>query len=157
VIENKSIQIKLATILRKIGNKKCIEKAEILENLSSPINTLNLRRLELNSSDVTAITNCLKQEGGESPHPVNSLSLSYNPQLGDSGAIALAKNLPESICEIGLVGCGIGDVGGIELLSCIKRLPNLKMICIEHNNFSEKLRMDFEEFRINNRGIVVVL
>lgn len=45
---------------------------------------------------------------------IKSISFSYNSSLGDLGAIALSKDLSKNICEIGLVNCGISDVGGID-------------------------------------------
>ena len=70
--------------------------------------------------------------------------------------IVLMKNLPKSICEIGLVNCGISDIGGIEILQCMLNSPNLQMICMEQNNFSEKLKLEFNKFRTANPHILVV-
>ncbi|MFK7908762.1 MAG: hypothetical protein AB8B69_26775 [Chitinophagales bacterium] len=154
MINNNRLQLEIATVLRTIGNKKCLEKAERLENESSSMSVFNLRDLELKSSNVTAIASCLKQEGNQ--QPLKSISFSYNPLLGDAGAVALAKNLPKSVCEIGLVGCGIGDIGGIEILHWMKNAPKLQMICMEQNSFSEKLRFEFKKFRADNPYVLVV-
>jgi hypothetical protein len=55
-----------------------------------------------------------------------------------------------------LVDCGIGDRGGTEILNWAKASSNLKMICIEQNNFSEKLKMEFNVFKKENLRITVV-
>lgn len=68
-------------------------------------------------------------------------------QIGDEGAIFLAKNLAGSIQEIGLVNCGITDKGGSEILNWIKDSPHLRMICIEENNFSSKLKLRFADYK----------
>ena len=78
---------------------------------------------------------------------IKSISFSYNNLIGDIGATVLARSLLSSICEIGLVDCGINDKGGTEILNWVKTLPNLTMICIEQNNFSEKLKMEFKVFQ----------
>jgi hypothetical protein len=157
VKDDKNILREIASVLRKFGSKKCIEKSEILETKSPSGNTISLRNLELNASNIVCIASCFKKEGGPTSHNIKSISFSYNVLLGDSGAIALANNLPKSICEIGLVNCGINDLGGIQILKCINGLPNLKMICIEHNNFSEKLKLEFRKFNNNNPQVLVVV
>ncbi len=64
--------------------------------------------------------------------------------------------MPESIREIGLVNCGIGDIGEIELMSWMSNSSNLQMICVEQNNFSTEFRLEFKKFRANNPQILVV-
>lgn len=147
----------IASILREIGTNRCIEKAEALEKESSPIRFLNLRDLDLNTSDVISIANCLNQEKEHYKSFLKSISFSYNILLGDTGAIALANNLPNYLCEIGLVNCGISDIGGIEILNWIKTSTNLQMICIEQNHFSEKLKLEFRKFSSNRPLLLVVV
>ncbi len=109
---------KIASVLRTIGNSKCLEKAKQLEVDGFQTSTLNLRDLSLKPNDITAISTVLKQE-----HHINtikSISFSYNTLIGDTGATILAKSLPSSLSEIGLVDCGIGDEGGRKILNSIK-------------------------------------
>jgi hypothetical protein len=155
-MNNKSTPIKIATVLRKIGSEKCIKKAEALEREGVSISLLHLRSLDLSASNVRSIARCLEKEGAEQQHSIQSISFSYNSLLGDIGATDLAKYLPKSIREVGLVGCGIGDVGGIELLKWMKNSTHLQMVCIEENNFSEKLRFEFVEFRAKNPQVLFV-
>jgi hypothetical protein len=68
----------------------------------------------------------------------------------------IAKKLPHSIYEIGLVGCGIGDKGGTEVLNWMRKSYNLQMICIEQNNFSEKLKIEFNVFKKENPKVMVI-
>jgi len=157
VTGDKNILREIASILRKIGSKKCIEKSQYLASNASIGKTINLRDLELNASNIVSISSCLKQERGLPSHNVKSINFSYNILLGDLGVIALASNLPKSICEIGLVNCGINDLSGIEILNCINGLPNLKIICIEQNNFSEKLKLEFRKYNSNNPQVLVVV
>lgn len=142
----------IAAALRKVGSKKCIEKAEILENESSNLTTLHLRDLGLTCAGIKSITDCFEQENSS----FKSISLSYNHLLGNEGVIILMKKLPKTFSEIGLVNCGISDDGGVEILNWMKNSTNLKMICMEQNNFSEKLRANFQKFNIANPQILVV-
>ncbi len=152
----KSIQSNIATALRKVGSEECLDKAKTIENPSHSIHTLNFRNLALNSSDVIAIANCLNPKEENQHQLIRSISFSYNPLLGNSGAIALAKKLPKSLHEIGLVNCGISEEGGMELLNWMKNSTELKMACIEQNNFSEKLKNQFQQFGANNPQMVLV-
>lgn len=75
--------------------------------------------------------------------------------MGDPGAIALSKKLPRHIATLGLVDCGITDLGGMEILNWMKNSPNLQMICIEQNNFSARLELAFAAFKSTHPEIVV--
>ena len=156
MINNKGIPMEIAKILRIIGSKKCLERAEILEDESFSMSSLNLRDLGLNSSNIKFIAGCLKQEKERNTDFLKSVSFSYNYHLGDLGVIALIRNLPTSICEIGLVDCGISDIGGIEILSWMRDSPMLQMICMEQNNFSAELRLKFKKFSASNPHVLVV-
>ncbi len=152
-----SINIKVAAILRSIGSKDCLITAESLENTKGQSDMLNLRNLGLTSSDIITIANTLSELLSENKNAIRSISFSYNYLLGDRGAIALAKALPYSICEIGLVNCGIGDSGGRELLKWAKNAEHLRMLCIEQNDFSENLKMEFRNFSNSQSKILVVV
>jgi hypothetical protein len=54
------------------------------------------------------------------------------------------------------VDCGIRDVGGVEILNWMRRATDLQMICVEQNNFSEKLRLEFNQFSIANPQVFIV-
>ena len=156
MIHHKNIQVGIATALQAIGNKKYLEKATILLQKSTSKHALHLRDLDLNASNITTIVSCLKQEKERNNSLIQSISFSYNHGLGDVGTISLMKNLPSSIREIGLVNCGISDVGGVEILHCLNNLPNLQMICMEQNNYSVKFRLALEKFRVSCPRVFVV-
>lgn len=84
------------------------------------------------------------------------MSVSYNQRLGDSGVTILLEKLPATVSEIGLVNCGIGDVGGLVILNWMRNSQNLQMICMEQNNFSANLRMEFSRFGSENPSVVVI-
>ena len=144
----------IAKLLRKKGNLECTQKAETLENKISEVRNLNLRNLGLDEKDIVDITNIIEQENDNIY--IKSISFSYNQLIGDVGATLIAKKLPHSIDEIGLVDCGIGDKGGAEILNWMRKSQNLQMICIEQNNFSEKLKMEFSIFKKENPKVMVI-
>lgn len=148
---------KIASVLRKTGNLDCLNKAKNLEMDSQEASALNLRNLDLKPADVVLIADILRAAKDDQDDGIQSISFSYNHLLGDRGATAIARSLPLSICEIGLVDCGIGDEGGKEILNWMKTSPRLKMICIEQNKFSDKLKMEFIVFKKNNPKIMVVI
>ena len=140
----------------KIGSLKCLEKAKNLETNISQIRSFQLRNLDLNSSEVALTALILSEEKSHNSSFITSISFSYNQLIGDIGATAIVKSLPKSICEIGLVDCGIGDKGGTEILTWMKKSPQLQMICMEQNNFSETQKLEFHDFRRNNPNVMVV-
>lgn len=92
----------------------------------------------------------------EEEYKINSISFSYNP-IGDEGAIIIAERLPDYIEEIGLVDCGIGDIGGRAILEMLNELPELDMICIEQNNLSDNLKLEYQKFSAFNPDLMVVM
>jgi hypothetical protein len=156
MLKNKSFQLKIAATLRSIGSAKCLEKAKMIEHELTDTRTLNLRDLSLTPSNLKSIVGCFEQEKENDNQLLKSISFSYNHLIGDSGAIDLAMNLPKSICEIGLVDCGLSDIGGIEILKWMKGSSNLQMICIEQNNFSEQLKFEFRKFSASRPQVLVI-
>jgi hypothetical protein len=146
---------KIAKILRKNGNLECIEKANIFDENTSNINSLNLRSLRLELPHVIEIASTLEQDK-ISANTLKSISFSYNNLIGDHGAAVLAEKLPLTINEIGLVDCGINDSGGIEILNWMEKSTHLRMICIEHNNFSNDVKIKFNLFKKENPHIIVI-
>ena len=143
----------LAKVLRRIGTAECLKKVVTLEKQEFKTSTLNLRNLKLNATDIIEIANILQHDNDNT---LRSISFSYNPLIGDEGATLLTNSFPNSINEIGLVSCGIGDIGAIEILHWMKKSTTLKMICIEGNNFSDNVKRDFKAFKKDNPHIMVI-
>ena len=132
-----------------------MERSRLLKSNAS--SSYNLRSLDLKASDVIAIANILKSENQKGNGYVTSISFSFNHDLGDLGAEALSKSLPNSLTEIGLVGCEIGDKGGLHILEGIKKMPHLNMICIENNKFSEALKNEFRTYSNSKPHMLIVV
>lgn len=87
---------KLVDILRKKGNNEYLEKAESLVRNDVLEGSLHLRNLDLVAKDIEVIAKALKEENDLGQYQINSISLSYNKEMGDNGTIFLMKNLPFS-------------------------------------------------------------
>ena len=88
---------------------------------------------------------------------LRSFSASFNPDLGDTGAATLAEVFPETMTELGLVGCSIGDAGGRAILEWARIAPKLRMICVEENRFSVDIRSQFQNLAPQGRQVLVVV
>ena len=155
----KTVVTRLAEALRSIGSAVCLAAAEKLEaSYGNRANVyFHLRRAALNPSDTFIIAEALKSLPGQSGSALASLSLSYNRALGDAGAMALAQSLPPALRELGLVDCGIGDTGGEALLQWAQQAPGLRIMCIEENNISQRIRFQFIELARKNAALWIVV
>lgn len=149
----------LAKALRSIGSSVCRAAADKLE--ASQGNRANvyfhLRDAALNASDALIIAEALKSLPEASSSALASISLSYNRALGDAGAIAMAQSLPPTLRELGLVNCGIGDAGGEALLKWAQQAPGLRIMCIEDNNISQRIRLQFIALARKNAALWIVV
>jgi hypothetical protein len=149
----------LINTLRSIGKEVCITAAEKLEaaQVLNPPFSLNLRNAGLHVSDAEVLAKALMRFSSGHGQMLRSFSVSYNPLLGDKGTTALAQSLPQTVSEIGFVGCEIGDVGGEALLKWARQAPRLSMICVEENAFSQATERRFRELAKANSELLVVV
>ena len=140
-----SVKEVLAATLRTIGTEPCLEAASRLESSFETRSAfeLHVRSAAIDAYGARMIAIALRSTPGRDGASLKSLSLSYNKGIGDEGAAALSHELPGSLRELGLVGCDIGDKGGQALLQWARQASDLKMLCIENNNFSDRLRFQF--------------
>jgi hypothetical protein len=149
----------LINALRAIGKPVCLDAADSLaaSTGSSAEFDLHLRRAELNEADTRILANGLLGSAADNGLFLRSFSASYNPGLGDVGAAALAAAFPKTMLELGLVGCSIGDAGGRSILKWALTAPDLRMICIEGNNFSTGMKSQFQTLATLGRDVLVVV
>ena len=69
--------------------------------------------------------------------------MSYNPNITDMSVQTLIEVFPQSITDLGFVSCGLGDEAGLTMLRWATTAKNLRLICIEKNNFSDALKDEF--------------
>jgi hypothetical protein len=124
----------------------------IIVRLNESINSgsLHLRSLNINSDDLDLIMEFLKMKS--SLLAVASFSLSYNTELGDFGIEKVMRNLPKTIRELGIVNCGITDIGAQIILDELINHPDLSLICMEQNELTYSMRIT-----VNNRHVTIIV
>jgi hypothetical protein len=141
-----NLRARLAAALHSIGNDTCAAAARRMESAMHQRDVhLQLRNAALTSSDTLRIADVLRTSSHGETLRLRSFSLSYNTDIGDAGALHLARALPETLPELGLVGCKIGEAGGTALLEWAKTATRLRMICVENNDFSAALASQFRD------------
>ena len=146
-------------ILSQIGNVVCLNAAERLE-ASRALKVeydLHLRNADLGASDAEIIARGIHQNYLNSGPALRTFSMSYNPGLTDSGVVALTRAFPSTLTELGLVECAIGDEGGAALLRWSKQANELRMICVEGNNFSSSIRLAFKALAQQRPSLLIVV
>lgn len=149
----------LITALRSIGTPGCLAAADRLEaeTGSQAGFDLHLRRAGLKQADAQVLADGLLRANAGNALSLRSFSASYNPALGDVGAAALATAFPATMTELGLVGCSVGDAGARPILDWARSAPELKMICVEGNNFSAGIKTEFRDLASLGGNMLVVV
>ncbi len=147
----------LINALRLVGKPVCSVAADRLEtelDVTAGFD-LHLRHAELTEADAQVLaTGLLRSADGLI---LKSFSASFNPNLADKGAEALIEAFPESMTELGLVGCSIGDAGGRAIVRWAQTAPQLRMICVEGNQFSDGMKLQLNELANQGRRMLVVV
>jgi hypothetical protein len=102
---------------------------------------------------IAAAIQAIHSQGGPALH---SVSLSYN-KVSDQVMVSLVKRLPPTVTEVGLVQCGLSDLGGEALLAWAGGATKLQILCVEQNTFSQPLRAKFSALRQRRPGLLVVV
>lgn len=151
-----TLELSLQKALRLIGSAACLEAADRLAQrtfVSSGV-SVHLRRAGITADGAALIANALEPLSQTEQAGLRSFSLSYN-DIGDDGATALAAALPETLRELGMVGCSMSDRGGEELLKWAANAQGLGMICIEGNAMSETMRDRYARLGRSTPGLAV--
>jgi hypothetical protein len=91
------------------GQMEDIQKINISKTFQlDESNTLHLRNQNLDQSDAISIATMLKQVKDKN-ETIESISFSYNSNIGDSGITRIMQSMPANVKEIGCVACGIND------------------------------------------------
>lgn len=140
------IRAALVGALREIGGQANLATAARLEDggTSGGDFSFHVRHGGIDNAGASRIATALKSAPPATASTLVSFSLSYNGDIGDVGAIALAEALPPTVRDLGLVGCNIGDAGGLALHAWAQTAHGLRMICIENNWISADLRSRFQ-------------
>lgn len=149
----------LIQALRSTGNAVCLSAADRLE-ASRTLNAdydLHLRNAGLGAMDAEIIARAMRELSLYETPALRSFSMSYNPGLTDAGVVVLAQAFPPTLTELGLVDCAIGDEGGVALLRWGKEAVGLRMICVEGNRFSARIRQEFASLAQEKTNLLVVV
>ena len=151
-----TLEQSLQSALRDIGTNPCIAAAENLAQSHSapPPISIHLRRAGIDEDGAARIARALIALSNVERTRLGSFSLSYN-RIGDDGALALAASLPDTVGELGLVGCSIGDGGGEAILNWASNASGLWMICVEGNAMSQEMRKRFRGLRKTTPNMAV--
>ena len=118
---------------------------------------LHLRNANLNLDEITLIAAAVQAVHNKGGPVLRSFSMSYNPKLGNEGVVVLAKTLPSTLTEIGLVRCGIGDQSTEALIAWAAQAPKLHWLCVEENAFSDKAKDKLLQLGKARAGLLVVV
>lgn len=149
--------------LQATGNSTCLTEAERLSKLA-PENEerlqtfdLALRSAKLNLRDAQIIADGIRSLPDFVTSKLGSFSASYNTTLTQAGITTLISALPPSLTDLGMVGCDMNDESAAVLLQWANRASGLKVICIEQNNLSTKVKQQFTALRHSNKDLLVVV
>lgn len=136
----------LLAVLHATGKAICIEQATQLQSNmeKSKRFDLHLRNAGLAPQDIHLIASALTELATQNDHNLLSLSMSYNDQMSDQAAIELISALPDTLRELGMVGCALSDITANHLIKWAKDAPSLKMLCVEDNHFSNQQRQNIK-------------
>ncbi|MDA9979925.1 hypothetical protein N9E38_00630 [Yoonia sp.] len=129
----------LNAALQDVDSAICRAAAARLEVFAGHYFDLHLRNAGLTPQNVVPIAEALAHFDGPE---LRSFSISYNPSIGDVGAIALLTKLPKTVTELGMVGCALGDESGKALLDWGRQATKVRMVCVEGNQYSCELRKE---------------
>lgn len=149
----------LIAALNTIGKPDCVDAAIRLEALEPDTAgfDLHLRRAGLDAGDARVLAGAMRKTTASSGAVLRSFSASYNSDLTDAGVIALAQAFPVTMTELGLVGCAIGDAGGLAILEWARTALSPRMICVEGNLFSVDIRSRFAALGQDRGSLLVVV
>lgn len=153
------IPTELIHALRSLGTPVCLDAANRLAAFAGAKTgfDLHLRHVGLDKANAQVLAGGLLHLGTATGPFLRSFSASYNPDLGDIGTAALIAALPQTVTELGMVGCSIGDAGAGPILNWAQTAPNLRMICIENNEISAEMKSQFHNLKSAGRQIYVVV
>lgn len=148
----------LVRALRATDKDICVAAAARLESLNAMASSfdLHLRSAGLDVADATNIAAAIRGSTTEQLS-LRSFSSSYNPGIGELGAVALINSLPPTLSEIGMVGCSLSDESGEALLAWAQSAPSIRMICVEGNSYSPQMRQRISNLRKDRAGLTVIV
>ena len=137
---------------------KSIEVANNLKSTGDNDKSYDLviRKANLNIKDAKNIATAIKKIDQNKGPQLGTISLSFNENLKDEGAITLLNHIPLTTSVIAFVECGITDKAGQAIIDWAAKANNLNGIYIEGNDFSKDMEKKFEKLRVDNPRLTVL-
>ena len=88
---------------------------------------------------------------------LKSFSISYNPDIKSTGAAAILIAPPNHLAELGMVECNLNDGAAPHLIEFIKRAKGLKMVCLEQNRFSPRIKKEISSLKEQNIEYTIIV
>ena len=145
--------------LRNIQKIVCLKEADrLVKNYNqSKFYNLHLRNAEIDIYDAELIAFSLKKTHQNNQIILKSFSISYNPTVKLYGLKFILDSLPDHIQSLGLVACNFDDDAGEIIMSFLSRSKNLKMVCIEDNNFSNSMKKNIKNSVQHLNGCTIIV
>ena len=145
--------------MRSLKNPVCEKAAGIIESQFKKGNpyVLHLRDAMLSEIDAKIISGSIQLLQKNRNIRLKSVSVSHNPKIGAGGAIAILGALPKHIEELGMVGCNLDDSIGSHIIKFINQSKSLKLVCVEDNNFSQKMRLTIGDLKKRKAKCTIVV
>ncbi|MGY8901128.1 MAG: hypothetical protein ACKVI1_00890 [Flavobacteriales bacterium] len=137
----------LISALRSTNKLVCSDTANQLDSSgnSQSFYDIHLRNADLNTEDATLVAAGLEEVKLLAQPRLRSFSVSYNQAIGVSGVEIILVSLPETVQELGMVGCKLTDESANPINNFLKRSKALRMICVEDNLFSRSVKVEIKK------------
>ena len=149
----------LIDALVEINKPKSLKIAEELKLRKNSDGSYNLiiRRARLNSLDAKKISKAIEKIKHNNGPLLNTISMSFNKDLGDNGLDFIIKALPKSTSAIAFVDCGLTDVSGKKIIDWAYTHEDIKEIYLEGNLFSKNIINKFMKLEYDKPEISMIV
>ena len=149
----------LIDALVEINKPKSLKIAEELKLRRNNVGSYNLiiRRASLNSLDAKKISKAIEKIKQNNGPLLDTISMSFNKDLGDNGLDFIIKALPKSTSTIAFVDCGLTDVSGKKIIDWAYTHEDIKEIYLEGNLFSKNIINEFMKLKYDKPEISMIV
>jgi hypothetical protein len=157
--DDRNYFVVLIKTLRALKKPVCEKVADKLEKQVQNFSfyDLHIRNAMLNGSDAKKMSEALKWFHQSYKLRLMSFSISYNPSIGQIGAVSILTSLPKDIEVLGMVACNLSDDTGQHLIEYMQKAKNLSMVCVEENNFSKNMKDKILNLRQQKTGCTIIV
>lgn len=153
----------LIEVHQDISKEVCLQEGDRLSKLvvnggvSPQSFYLHWRNSRLNSSDARKLASAMQSLSTQPACEMTSFSVSYSLELQQEGIATLVNALPDTLQELGMVGCDMTDKSAGVLLKWASRAGSLGVICVEDNRLTDQAKNQFTALRENRKDLMVIV